>query len=184
MIEASRVRSKLDEPVSDLSLLAEWTTMLAAEDLSADTIRTYAYGLFRLLAHHSIRIHLWDMEPAHVAAFLASLGDRSSAKHQYRKGLGFGLRRVETHPFAISWRHAHDDLVAAGRRWSRTSHARRMAPQAACGGLPHEPRTEPRRKACQTSSPRTSCFAILEQRHLREAPSRSRWRDLRARDER
>lgn len=71
----------------DLELLAEWYATLGANDLEPETIRNYAYGVWRLVEFHRFRLHVWDMEPRHIAEFVASLPPRSTSKQHYMKGI-------------------------------------------------------------------------------------------------
>lgn len=72
---------------ADLELLARWVELMIANGREPATIHQHAYGVFRLLEFHRFRVHLWDMESDQIAAFLASLGTRSAAKHHYMKGV-------------------------------------------------------------------------------------------------
>lgn len=71
-----------------LDVLAEWTMLLEANDLSPSTISDYSYAMFLLIGKHlRWKVHPLDVTEAHAASFLASLADRNSAKSQYAKGL-------------------------------------------------------------------------------------------------
>lgn len=85
-------------PSSDsFSLLSQWRTILKANDLSANTIHLYTYGVWNLAASFDFEVHLLDMDESHIARFLAGLGNRSTCKEQYAKGIrsfyGWATRR-------------------------------------------------------------------------------------------
>jgi integrase len=69
------------------ALIAEWVTLLGANDLGAATIRQYTYALYRLADSTGFRVHLLEMTEGHIALFLASLGDKASSKEHYAKGI-------------------------------------------------------------------------------------------------
>jgi site-specific recombinase XerD len=74
-----------------LALLWEWEQYLESNDLAESTIRDYVLGMERLLRHmrratKGARLHPFDVTHSDVGAFLASLGNRSTAKAQYAKG--------------------------------------------------------------------------------------------------
>lgn len=73
-------------PYDDLALLREWTMILTATDIAPRTLELYTYAIWRLLAFHRFKIHLVDMQEAHIVAFLAAQGSRSTSKTAYYRG--------------------------------------------------------------------------------------------------
>lgn len=74
-------------PGDSLGLLAEWMDAIRSRDLAARTLELYALGMFKFLAFHGFKVHPLDMTEAHIAAFLASIGDHSAMKSQYARAL-------------------------------------------------------------------------------------------------
>jgi site-specific recombinase XerD len=68
-------------------LLGAWLELLHANDVAETTTRAYVYGVWNLLFFHGFKVPLDQIDEGHIAAFLASLGNRSTSKEQYAKGL-------------------------------------------------------------------------------------------------
>src|SRR5438105_615890 len=74
------------------AVLWEWRSLLIANGLSEKTIHDYWWGVQRLLewagiAEGNVPVSPLEVTQAHVVGFLASLGNRTSAKHLYAKGI-------------------------------------------------------------------------------------------------
>lgn len=70
---------------ADWSLVNDWITVLEAQGKASDTIRLYAYGVFRLFTGEKIPETTAATEK-HVARFLAGIDGHSHAKTQYARG--------------------------------------------------------------------------------------------------
>jgi site-specific recombinase XerD len=90
------------EASGDFELIAEWRDVLSANDLEPETQRNYVYGVWRLAEFHGFRTHLWDMEPAHVASFVASMPPRSTVKQHYMKGIRSFYRFLVARNYVLS----------------------------------------------------------------------------------
>jgi integrase len=77
------------------ALLNSWRTVLRARGLAEKTIHDYTLGVWRLAAHHDFSVALLDMDEQHVAVFLSSLSEHSTARHQYAKGIKSFFRWVQ-----------------------------------------------------------------------------------------
>lgn len=72
--------------MSDLSLVREWDSFLAAQGRSTETRRTYRYALLRFLSE-TLPPSIATVTETDVAAFLASFKERAAARSTYFRGL-------------------------------------------------------------------------------------------------
>jgi integrase len=75
------------EDGDSLALVRDWYRTLRARDLAEQTRHYYWLGLSGLLEHLEFEVHVLDVNEGDIASYLASIGDRSSAKVLRAKGV-------------------------------------------------------------------------------------------------
>lgn len=75
------------EDGDSLGLIRDWQRTLRVRDLADSTRHNYWLGVAGLIEFHDFEIHVLDMTESHIAAFLASIGNRSASKTLKAKGI-------------------------------------------------------------------------------------------------
>jgi integrase/recombinase XerC len=75
------------EDGDSLGLIRDWHRTLRARDLASKTRHYYWLGMSGLMEFHDFEVHPLDITESHIAAYLASIGDRSAHKALMSKGI-------------------------------------------------------------------------------------------------